>query len=176
MWKQSSKTKSKQEPFASTQQAYDCALTLLSYKDYSEQKMFERLLEKGADKEQANEAIAKLKYYSFLDEQRYAQRVYEGWLMKRYYGRQHLQAELNKRAIKQEYVDEVMEQFTDDVEEEQAENAAALFLQRNRRKLEAVDCDYRKIYAAAGRFMAARGFSSRYMQTVVQKIKEVMIK
>ncbi len=123
MWKQSSKTKSKQEPFNSTQQAYDCALTLLSYKDYSEQKMFERLLEKGADKEQANEAIAKLKHYGFLDEQRYAQRVYEGWLMKRYYGRQHLQAELNKRAIKQEYVDEVMEQFTDDVEEEQAENA-----------------------------------------------------
>ena len=88
--------------------------------------------------------------------------MYEAWLAKRYYGRQHLQMELTKRGIRSDVAAEIMERFTPDIEEQQAENAAQLFVQRNQRKLTA-ETDNKKIYAAAGRFMAARGFSSRYV-------------
>lgn len=97
----------------------------------------ERLQRKGATKEQALEAVAKLEDYGLLNEERYANRVYEAWLAKRYYGRQHLQLELTKRGIRPDVVAEIMERFTPDIEEGQAENAAQLFVQRNQRKLTA---------------------------------------
>ena len=170
MWKQSSKKNSTKEKFTSAQQVYDCALNLLSYRDYSDKKMLERLQQKGADEEQAKESIAKLQHYGLLDEHRYAGRVYEAWLAKRYYGRQHLQAELAKRGVRAEYIAEIMERFTPEMEAEQAENAAELFLQRNRKKIAEIQGFDKKIYAAAGRFMAARGFSSRYMHVLLEKI------
>lgn len=159
------------EKLTSAQQAYNCALDLLSYKDYSEQKLRERLQQKGADEEQVDAAVAKLRYYGLLDERRYAERVYEAWLNKRCYGRLHLQAELQKRGVGQELVSEILRRFTPEQETELAENAAELFLQRNRRKLAEARQYDKKIYAAAGRFMAARGFSSRYMTILLEKLR-----
>ena len=180
MWNRSSK-KSSKEKFASAQEAYNCALNLLSYRDFSDKKMKERLQLKGADEEQAEQAIAKLQHYGLLDEQRYAARVFEGWLNKRSYGRQHLRAELVKRGIRPELVQEMLERFTPELEAQQADNAAALFVQRHRAKLalledESLDFKARlavrnKIYAAAGRFMAARGFSAEYMQVFWEKLQ-----
>ena len=178
MWSRSLRNKKKEEGFTSAQQAYDCALDLLSYRDYSHKDMVERLQRKGATKAQALEAqnnyeravpLAKLEDYGLLNEERYAQRVYEAWLAKRYYGRQHLQLELSKRGIRPDVAAEIMERFTPDIEEQQAENAAQLFVQRNQRKLTA-ETDNKKIYAAAGRFMAARGFSSRYVHIILGKL------
>ena len=111
MWNRSSK-KSSKEKFTSAQQAYDCALDLLSYRDFSKQKMQERLQQKGADEEQAQQALTKLQEYGLINDERYAQRVYEGWLNKRCYGRQHLSAELSKRGIGPELSQQVLAQFT----------------------------------------------------------------
>ena len=83
MWSRSLRNKKKEEGFTSAQQAYDCALDLLSYRDYSHKDMVERLQRKGATKSQALEAVAKLEDYGLLNEERYAQRVYEAWLAKR---------------------------------------------------------------------------------------------
>ena len=180
MWNQSSK-KSYKEKFTSAQQAYDCALDLLSYRDFSKKKMQERLQQKGADEEQAEEAIEKLQEYGLINDERYANRVYEGWLNKRCYGRQHLAAELSKRGIGGELSQRVLARFTPELEAEQAANAAELFLQRQRAKLaqledESLDSKAKlllrnKIYAAAGRFMASRGFSSRYTQILWEKLQ-----
>ncbi len=131
--------------------------------------MLERLQQKGANAEQGKEAVAKLESYGLLDEERYARRVYESWLGKRYYGRQHLQAELAKRGIRAEIAADILTLFTPECEEQNAQNAAELFCQRNRRKL-AQEADNKKIYAAAGRFMAARGFSARYMHIILDRL------
>ena len=108
MWSRSLRNKKKEEGFTGAQQVYDCALDLLSYRDYSHKDMVERLQRKGATKAQALEAVAKLENYGLLNEERYAQ----------------LTAEI----------------------------------------------DNKKIYAAAGRFMAARGFSSRYVHIILGKL------
>ena len=143
--------------------------------------MQERLQQKGADEEQAEEAIEKLQEYGLINDERYANRVYEGWLNKRCYGRQHLAAELSKRGIGGELSQRVLARFTPELEAEQAANAAELFLQRQRAKLaqledESLDLKAKlllrnKIYLAAGRFMASRGFSSRYTQILWEKLQ-----
>lgn len=169
MWSQSSRNKRPEKKLASAQEAYSCALDLLSYRDYSNKKMLERLQRKGADDAQAREAVAKLEGYGLLDEERYAQRVYEGWLNKGCYGRQHLQAELAKRGIRAEIAADILALFTPEAEEQNAQRAAELFGQRNRRRL-AQEADNKKIYAAAGRFMAARGFSARYVHIILDRL------
>ncbi len=174
MQKQFSRKNSK-EKISSAQQAYDCALDLLSRRDYSEQKLCERLFQKGADEEQAQASIIKLREYGLLDERRYALRVYENWLGKRCYGRLHLQAELAKRGVRAEYLAEILELFTPELEQQQAENAAAVFLQRSRKKLTDNEADKQKIAAAACRFMAARGFSARYLHTLLKKLQSLQI-
>ena len=174
MWSRSSRTSSKEKKqFTSAQEAYDCALNLLSYRDYSEKKMLERLQQKGADEEQSKEALAKLQHYGLVDEERYAGRVYEGWLAKRCYGRQHLKAELAKRGVRAELIAEMMERFTPELETEHAEAAAELFVQRNRKKLAGSGKLDPKLYAAAGRFMAARGFGGGFMSAVLEKLRAV---
>ena len=71
MWSRSLRNKKKEEGFTGAQQVYDCALDLLSYRDYSHKDMVERLQRKGATKEQALEALAKLEDYGLLNEERY---------------------------------------------------------------------------------------------------------
>ena len=63
MWSRSLRNKKKEEGFTGAQQVYDCALDLLSYRDYSHKDMVERLQRKGATKAQALEAVDKLEDY-----------------------------------------------------------------------------------------------------------------
>ncbi|MGM9582182.1 MAG: regulatory protein RecX, partial [Phascolarctobacterium sp.] len=156
----------KVEGFASAQEAYDCALNLLSYRDFSKQRMQERLQRKGADAAQAEAAVAKLEDYNLINDERYARRVYEGWLNKRCYGRQHLAAELAKRGLGPELSQEILARFTPELEEEHAANAAALFVQRNHERIAEAQSPeltpqermelQKKLYGAAGRFLASR--------------------
>ena len=155
--------------FETEMQVYDYALNLLSLRDYSASDMLAKLERKGADKLWAERAVAKLKEYDFINEARYAQRVYESWLSKRYYGRQHLEAELYKKHVVPEYIPQIMESFTEEAEAERAEVACEQFLQRNARKLGQVD---QKLQAAALRFMAARGFSGRQAYVILARLRD----
>lgn len=202
--------------FTTINQVYDYALNLLTFRDYSKAEMLNKLIKKGASEELAKPALDKLLEYNFLNEERYAFRVYEMWLNKRIYGRLHLQAELKKRSVESECIAKVMNAFSSELEEERAENAAVLFVQQNRKKLQELEsyryeCDddtvmdeadeysslkvkknnsknigrwasarsgraaaklaaLQKLKAAAGRFMAARGFSGRYMHILLSKL------
>lgn len=64
------------------QEAYDYALDILSYRDYSRKDMELKLKRKGADTGIIKSTIQKLLEYGFLDEKRYGQRVFEAWLSK----------------------------------------------------------------------------------------------
>lgn len=163
MWKQSSK-----KTFETEQAAYDYALNLLTYRDYSAEDMRSRLRKKGIKTEFCNAVIEKLQHYGFIDEKRYALRVYESWKSKRYYGRQHLTAELHKKNVLPEYISYILDLFSPEEEQLHAEAAAELFIKRNAKKLQQGDSN--RNYAAAVRFMAARGFSTRYTHIVLDKL------
>lgn len=203
----SKKLKDTEARFTTADQVYNYALSLLTYRDYSKAEMLSKLIKKGSSEDFSRLAVAKLLEYNFLNEERYAFRVYEMWLEKRIYGRAHLQAELKKRNIETDAIAKVMEAFTLDVEAARAENAAEVFMQQNRKKLQELkqldneeendsyeECisslqskthfkagkfssksakryaARQKLQAAAGRFMASRGFSARYMHILLNKL------
>ena len=173
------------KPMTSETQVYDCALGILGSRDYSDKALAQKLERKGAAPEQAAAAIRKLTDYGILNERRYAQRVYEAWLAKRCYGRLHLAAELAKKRIRPELAQEVLAQLTPEEEAERAEVAACLYVNKNRQKLEAAFLSSdsgndggqkqrqkrQKLLAAASRFMASHGFSSRYMCAIIEKLR-----
>ena len=128
-----------EERFTTINQVYDYALNLLTFRDYSKAEMLNKLVKKGASEELAKAVLDKLLEYNFLNEERYAFRVYEMWLNKRIYGRLHLQAELKKRCIESECITKVMNAFSLELEEERAENAAVLFVQQNRKRLQELE-------------------------------------
>ena len=81
------------------QEAYDYALDMLSYRDYSRKDMELKLKRKGADAGIIKRTIQKLLEYGFLDEKRYGQRVFEAWLSKKYYGRSHCRKKMWQNVI-----------------------------------------------------------------------------
>lgn len=177
---QAKKTRRKTRPklqLETEQQTYNYALNLLSYRDHSQKEMRQKLSRKGASLEQIQNSIEKLTDYGIMDEERFAQRVYEAWLAKRCYGKQHLIAELKKKGVPQEYVNNILEQFTPELEAERAEIAAQQFCKVNQKKialgLNSNDPkEKQKLYAAAGRYLAARGFGGSYMEVLLDYMKK----
>ena len=150
-------------------QVYEFALKLLGNRDYSEQELRSRLLRRGAAPEFCDQTVAKLKECHLLDEQRYAQKVYEAWLDKKVYGRLHLQAELLKKQVEPQYVPAIMAQFTGEQEEARALAAFAVLA---RRKDQKYDCTTEKGVAALVRYLTSRGFSAPAVHRVLAEAKK----
>lgn len=162
------------------QQTYDYALNLLSFRDHSQKEMKQKLTRKGASPEQAQSSIDKLTDYGIMNEERFAQRVYEAWLAKRIYGRQHLAAELVKKGVPKEYCQQILEQFTDEMELERAEQAAQQYCKLNRIKISKVlasndNKERQRLYAAACRYLIARGFGSSTMEIMLNCMRRLTL-
>ena len=149
-------------------QAYEFALKLLGNRDYSEQELRSRLVRRGATPEFCDQVVAKLKEYHLLDEQRYAQKVYEAWLAKKVYGRLHLQAELVKKQVEPQYVPGILAQFTEELEQQRALAAYTVVTQRKDKKY---DCTTEKGVAALLRYLTSRGFSAPALHRVLAEAK-----
>lgn len=158
--------KSKRE-FATVEEVYDKALDLLSLREHGARDMYEKLLLKGATTEQAGEVVERLQQADLINESRYGMAVYRGWLAKKCYGRQHLIGTLTKKLVDRSVWGEILEQFTPELEEEHAKEAADLFHRKYRNKSFS---DRRKLWAAAAAFMMNRGFGSGYMELVLDRL------
>lgn len=162
MWKQKS-----QKNLSTEQAVYDYALDMLSYRDYSRKDLELKLQRKGAAAELIPAVIDKLLEYGLLDEKRYAQRVFEAWLAKKYYGRAHLRLELQKKNVDARYVAAILAQLTDELEQERADAALQSCCKRNQQKY---DPETQAGRAAIGRFLYTRGFAGKYIQKSINNI------
>ena len=161
-------TKTPRNKLDTLEQVYGYAMNLLNYRDYSSKDMFLKLTGKGANSDDAKKAIAKLIGNGFINELHYAKQVYRAWLSKKTYGRLHLLMELRRKNVSEEQIPVIMEEFTDELELENALYAAKHFIQRNEKKIKGND---EKLFAAAARYMGNRGFSSRYIQVLLEQVR-----
>lgn len=154
---------------ANSREAFDYALTLLNYRDYSVGEMQEKLKKREAADEDAKAAIDKLLDYGLLDEKRYAGRVYDNWLAKKHYGRASLKQALQKRSIAAELAEEITSAVTEETELERCAAAADVYLKRKnpRDAKEAL-----KVKAGLGRFLYARGFSINIITKIMAEKTE----
>lgn len=150
-------------------QAYEFALKLLGNRDYSEQELRKRLVQRGVCVVHCDQVLAKLKEYHLLDEKRYAERVYEAWFNKRIYGRLHLQAELTKKQVAPQYVPELLGRITEAVE---AERALAAYAVLRARKDKKYDCTTEKGVAALLRYLSSRGFTTAAVHKVLAEARK----
>lgn len=150
------------------EQVYGYAMNLLNYRDYSGKDMFLKLTAKGASEEDAQKAVARLKANDFIKEDHYAKQVYRAWLSKKTYGRLHLLMEMRRKNVSEECIPNIMEAFTDEQEMDNALHAIKEFMLRNKKRIQSND---EKIVAAAARFMGNRGFTSRYIQVLLEAIR-----
>ena len=150
--------------FADVDAVYDRALDLLSLREHGGDDMYEKLLLKGATQEQAQEVVVRLKQAGLIDELRYGKAVYRVWLSKKHYGRAHLVGTLTKKLVDKSVWDEILTEFTDEIEEQHAQEAARMFCQKySRKKFE----NRRKLWATAAAYMVNRGFGPNYMELVL---------
>ncbi len=103
--------------FDNEKDAYNYALTLLNYRDYSVWEMQEKLKKCSVPEDVLKAVITKLCGYGFLDDKRYALRVYDRWLSKKFYGRGYLKADLQKRNISDELIAEIIGSVQQDSED-----------------------------------------------------------
>ena len=101
------------ESTVNIRRAYNCAVSLLSRRDHSENELMRKLREKGYG-EGAQEAVEKLKSSGYVDDERFC-RVYASELIRlKGYGKRRVEQELYRKGVSRETISNVLEEFTFD--------------------------------------------------------------
>ncbi len=120
------RSKTVKKPLTEVNEAFDFALNKLSYRDYSEKELEGKLLERSCPLFVLQEVMAKLKDYRFIDDLHFARNLYQAWLYKKYYGKEHLKAYLYKKQLPKEIQSLILAQLTYEIEYERAAAFAAV--------------------------------------------------
>ncbi|HIU63875.1 MAG TPA: RecX family transcriptional regulator [Candidatus Avacidaminococcus intestinavium] len=152
--------------------AYAFALKKLSYKDYSEQAMLTLLAKEQCPSAVQQAVLAKLKEYSFLNDEVYAARVYRAWLNKKYYGKKHLLLELKKKEVSEACTAEVLAEYDDELDYNRACNALTAW-QKQYNKQEDPLSD--KLLAKAIRALFSRGFNNNSIQKALRRLEQKIV-
>lgn len=101
------------ESTVNIRRAYNCAVSLLSRRDHSENELMRKLHEKGYG-EGAQEAVEKLKSSGYVDDERFC-RMYAGELIRlKGYGKRRVEQELYRKGVSRETISNVLEEITFD--------------------------------------------------------------
>ncbi len=150
------------------EEAYNFALDRLSVREYSVQEMEGKLRERSCPSTIIPQVIAKLLEFNFIDEERYGQRVYEYWLSKKFYGRQHLRMTLLKKKVKSDLVAGLVQQLSYQEEVKRAEAYTESSMPKFKKKYGA---DKEKIIRALARGLASRGFGTEIISFMLEKAR-----
>ncbi len=148
--------------------AYDFALTKLSYRDHSQQDLEGKLRMRQCPQEIIDQVVIKLKNYKLLNEENYGNRVYQGWLSKKYYGRSHLQLTLLKKQVDKNIIDTIVQKLTAEEEEERAIDFGINCLKKNSAKFDLTSANGRVNLARA---LATRGFCGYIIKKTLKQLE-----
>jgi len=151
------------------EEVYEYALSLLDRREHGRKELEQKLKRRCPSETLVLETLKKLKEYDLINDKRYAVRVYEAWKGKKIYGRLHLQAELIKKQVDEQYIPEILHMLS---EQEEAQRVIAAYRQAAGRKDKKYDCTTEKGIAALARYFAARGFGPSMIRIGLAKAKE----
>ncbi|MDD4320201.1 MAG: regulatory protein RecX [Acidaminococcaceae bacterium] len=155
-------------PITTMAMAYDFALTKLSYRDHSQQDLEGKLRMRQCPQEIIDQVVIKLKHYKLLNEENYGNRVYQGWLSKKYYGRSHLQLTLLKKQVDKNIIDIIVHKLTAEEEEERAIDFGRNCLKKNSAKF---DLTSEKGRVNLARALATRGFGGYIIKKTLKQLE-----
>lgn len=137
------------------------AAALLEYQNRSSQALFERLLEKGAEEQDAAYAVARLRELGYLDDARYGALILRD-LVARGYGKGRVRQKLREKKVEEGVIQALLEAYETD-----REKLAALAASRLRGK----ELDRRELKRTADALFR-RGFSWSEIQDVLREYQE----
>ncbi len=138
-------------------------LDLLSKRSYSKAILAEKLRLKDFDEKDIREAIERLEFLGFLDDNRYAENLVREYSEFRKYGRQRIIMKLREKKIPDEIIDCQVVNLTRDTEGEAATELVKKYLKKVR------NLPKEKIYNRALGFLMRRGYNYDIAKTALQK-------
>lgn len=143
--------------------ARECALTLLEFRDRTEQELCRKLKERGYSTQEIEETVLFLKEYRYLDDEAYAGRYIRSFGAKK--SRRQIRADLERKGVSREVID--LQLSEEEVDEES--QIRKLLLKKGYepgKRMEAAE--YRRLMGALGR----RGFSMETVRRVMDGMQE----
>ena len=129
------------------------ALYLLELRDRSVGEIREKMQRKKFSQKEIAEVISFLESKNFVNDHRFAERFVKEKQELQHWGQYRIKAELYKKHISEEIIDDLMVDKSDDSELESAREAADLWRRKN------PNCPKEKTYQRLGSFLSRRGFS-----------------
>jgi len=149
------------------QRAYTDALRLLNYRPRSVAEVRRRLRKRDYEEEQIEAVLSRLQEVGLLDDRAFARLWVENRRLNSPRGRRGLAAELRKKGVSSQVINEVL----DETEGEWDEAAQALELARGRARALA-GLERRVFFRRLQGFLARRGFASDIVFQVVRQVWE----
>lgn len=141
--------------------AFDKAVNLLAFKGRTTQEIIKRLNEKGYSSEEIEEAVEKLSYYGYLNDQSYTISYIMDNASKK--GKKLISIELEQKGIDKNILDEVYNDVSID-EEASIDNII-------RQRFSQVDLGDDKIYRRTINYLLRRGFTYDSIKRVIKKYR-----
>lgn len=149
------------------EQAYSFALNRLSYRDHSQKDLEMKMQQRSCPPEIVKAVIEKLQEYSFLNDAKYAEKVFAAWLAKKYYGVNHLRLELKKRQVSDELSTKMVGLLSEEAELERAFLAAKGCQKKNNKKYDLTNSVGK---ANLARALFTRGFNGNIIRLALNRL------
>lgn len=152
----------KKEDKRNLNRAREYALRLLEYRERSEQEIKERMARKNYDERLIKSTIEFLKNHNLVNNRRFA-RMWTESCLRRSYGRWKVQADLNKKGIDKEIIEEVLRESYSKVDEIQM--ALALI----QKKWPSLKKEENALLRRVSDFLKRRGFPFEVIAEVIRQ-------
>ncbi len=139
------------------------ALYLLTRRDHGEYELYQKLVLKGFEQEEAEQAVAACKEYGYLDDQRFAQSQVRQHVAKGH-GERRIRQELQQKRVDSDIINIALEQESVDWFE--------LARQTAEKKFKYLSTVEQKEYAKRVRFLQYRGFGFDQIQYALNSENE----
>lgn len=135
--------------------AYETALYLLQYREQSEKDLTRKLKDRDYEAEEIEEAMEKLKYYGYIDDETLAEDLFETYRKRGIYGDAYIQRKLKEKGLETEQ----------HLSLEEETGSAIVLLQKKAKGNPKLLTDYRR----AAAFLMRRGFSRSAMTVALRE-------
>lgn len=139
--------------------AFDKAVNLLAFKDRTVQEIKQKLVEKGYSSEEVEEAVEKLSYYGYLNDQNYTISYIKDNTSKK--GKKLIMNELSHKGIDKNIVNDMYDSI--DVDEERVID------EMMNRRFKEMDLSDEKSYRKVVGFFLRRGFGYDNIKKVIRR-------
>ena len=149
-----------------TQYAFDCAISLISFKMRTKAELTEKLIGRKIDEQAIEAAMEKLAKYGYVNDEQYADEFLQSAVAAGRYGRKVIAYKLKKKGIDEPTIENVMQTFSSEEEKQAAKKQMELL----NKKYQNEDAYKKrsKIFAT----LARRGFDYDIINTLFSEENE----